>query len=61
MDLTVFQYITTIPDVINNEIWFELAVRAYNLGLTAVWLILLIWILDVVFTCFSKLYKRGHE
>lgn len=61
MDLTTFQYITTIPDIIDNAAWYELAVRSYNLGLTAVWLIILFFVLDCCFTSFSKLYKRGHE
>lgn len=59
MDLTVFEYITEIPDLITNELWYELAVKSYNLGLTFFWFFILSWIFNLVFTCFNKHYKRG--
>ena len=61
MDYTVFTYITEIPDVIDNRVWYELAVQSYNLGLTFVWLYLLCFVLDNLFVSLSKLYKRGHD
>lgn len=61
MDLTSFRFITELPEVINNEVWYELAVRAYNLGLTFVWFTIFYFAFDVIFTSFSKLYKRGHD
>lgn len=61
MDLTTFQYITVIPDSITNADWYALACRSFNLGLTFFWFVLLIWILDLLFTCLSKFYKKGRE
>lgn len=61
MDLISWDYITTIPDVIDNAAWYELAVKSYNLGLTFVWLYILFFVLDCCFKSFSKLYKRGHD
>ena len=61
MDLTTFKYITELPEVITNEVWFEFAVRCYNLGLTAVWLLIAFWLFNTFFTCFSKAYHKGHE
>ena len=61
MDYTVFQYITEIPEVIDNVAWYQLAVRAYNLGLTAVWVIILFFVLDSLFTSFSKFYRKGRD
>ena len=61
MDLTTFQYITTLPDVITNQDWYMLACMSFNLGLTFFWFVLLIWILDLLFTCLSKFYKKGRE
>lgn len=57
MDLTVFQYITEIPKVIDNQTWYTLAVMGYNLGLTFFWTFLALWILDDLFKAFSKYYK----
>lgn len=61
MDLTTFQYITEIPKVIDNVFWAEMAIRAYNLGLFALWFIIFWFIFETIFTCFSKFYKRGHD
>ncbi len=61
MDLTTFQYITSIPEVITNRDWYFLACLSFNLGLTFFWFVLLIWILDLLFTCLSKFYKKGRE
>lgn len=61
MDLTVFQYITEVPEVITEEAWYQLAANAYNLGLTAVWLIILFFTLDIIFTVFSKMFKKGRD
>lgn len=61
MDLTVFQYITSLPDIITNETWYELAVRSYNLGLTCMWFLVASFIFDIVFKCIGKLYRKGHE
>lgn len=57
MDLTVFQYITEIPEVIDNQTWYTLAVMGYNLGLTFFWTFLVLWLLDDLFKAFSKIYK----
>lgn len=61
MDYTVFSYITEFPEVIDARAWYELAVRSYNLGLTFVWLFLLCFVLNNLFSSLSKLYKRGHD
>lgn len=61
MDLTVFEYIKEIPVVIDNTVWYELAVRSYNLGLTLFWFIILIWIFDLLFKNLSRLYKGGAK
>ena len=61
MDLTVFKYITEIPEVIDNETWYVLAVNAYNLGLCFFWTYLAIWITDKLFICFRSIHSRGHE
>lgn len=59
MDLTVFQYITEIPEVIDNTVWFTLAARAYNLGLTCVWLFIILYLMETIFKSLSRFYKRG--
>lgn len=61
MDLTVFQYITELPVEITNEIWFELALRSYNLGLTLFWFTILKYVTDKIFVACGKWYHRGHE
>jgi|GEM_PF-1683795 hypothetical protein len=61
IDLTSFKYILEIPDVVTNEMWFEFAVRCYNLGLTMSWFFILQFIYNVIFVNFSKLYKRGSN
>ena len=61
MDLTTFDYIKSIPEVIDNAVWYELAVRSYNLGLTAMWFLILWFALDFISTSLFKLYKRGHD
>lgn len=61
MDLTTFKYITELPEVITNEVWYELAVRAYNLGLTFVWTYIAFWLFTTFFTCMNKHYHKGHE
>lgn len=63
MDLTTFSYITELPvaSEITNALWYELAVRAYNLGLTALWLLIAFWLIDKLFVCFSKLYRKGAD
>ena len=61
MDLTVFEYITELPEVVTNEVWFEFAVRCYNLGLTMSWFFILTFIYNVIFVNFSKLYRQGAK
>lgn len=61
MDYTIFQYITDIPEVIDNAVWYEFAIRCYNLGLTMSWFLILWFAFDTLFSSFSKLYKRGHD
>lgn len=61
MDFTVFQYITEIPELINDRVWYELAVRSYNLGLMCFWFLIATYLLDKLFICFSKLYTRGKD
>lgn len=61
MDFTAFRYITEIPDVIDNETWYALAVMSYNLGLTFFWFVICTWITDKLFICFRSLYRKGSN
>lgn len=60
-NLLSFEYITELPDLITNEIWFEFAVKCYNLALTMSWFFILTFIYNVIFVNFSKLYRKGHD
>lgn len=61
MDYTTFQYITSIPDTITNQDWFNLAVLSYNLGLTCFWFLITTYLFDKLFVCFGKFYKKGAD
>ena len=61
MNFTDFTYILEMPTNITNEVWYEFAIRCYNLGLTMAWFLILWFVFDTLFTTLSKLYKRGHE
>ena len=57
MDLTTFTYITSLPEVIDNATWYALACRAFNLGLTAVWILLLYFVIDTIFNVLARAYS----
>ncbi|MDE6626082.1 MAG: hypothetical protein K2K56_06910 [Lachnospiraceae bacterium] len=61
MDLTVFQYITEIPEVITEADYYTLACQGYNLGLTLVWVLIAMYLIDKLFVCVGKFYTRGHD
>lgn len=61
MDLTVFQYITEFPEVITEADYYRLACQGYNLGLTLVWLIIAMYLIDKLFVCFKAFYSKGHD
>lgn len=61
MDLTIFEYILDVPAEITNELWFELAVRSYNLGLTFFWFMILRYVTDKIFIALNKSYHKGHD
>ncbi len=61
MDLTVFRFITEIPEVITEADYYTLGCLGYNLGLTLVWVLIAMYLLDKLFVCLGKLYSRGRE
>lgn len=60
-DFTTFRYITEMPEIIDADAWFELALRAYNMGLTLFWFIICAWSLDLIFTAFGKMHSKGRS
>lgn len=61
IDLAVFEYIQEMPDVITSEVFYTLACKAYNLGLSFFWFFIVQWLIDTLFICFNKHYRRGAD
>ena len=61
VDLTCFEYIKEIPEVITDEVFYMLACKAYNLGLSFFWFFITQWLIDTLFVCFSKNYRKGAD
>lgn len=60
-NITVFRYITEIPEVLTDADYYRLGCMGYNLGLTLVWTLIAMYLIDKLFTCLNKLYKRGSD
>lgn len=53
-----FDYITELPITVTEQDFYELQARSYNLFLTFVWLVLLLWLIDKLFHVFKVFYRK---
>lgn len=58
---TDFSYITEVPDNLVKSDFYYLGLKCYNLALMFFWFIVVAWFVDLLFTVFSKIYKRGNN
>lgn len=57
-EFTSYQYITTVPDELNQYEWYLLCSKAYNLALTGMWFFIATYVIDKIFITFGKFHRR---